>query len=158
MITDANLALSGSLSGNVVTGQSLIAGIAAATLSTNTVDMLARNDIGEGEDVLLRMQFTAALVGPDGVIAELIGADDAALTAGVQVIASTGEIPAVDAIVGARFVLDPSPIIGSLGKRFLGMRYTNVGAAASTAGAVFADLGVGYADGEKFYPSGFAVL
>ncbi len=50
MIVDALLAVCGSITGNTLTGQNVVATNANAT-STNTVDLLANRDIGEGQDL-----------------------------------------------------------------------------------------------------------
>ena len=49
-----------------------------------------------------------------------------------------------------------SPQIGSLGKRYYGVRYVIVG--TSSAGAFVSDYGLEAQESNANYPSGFAVL
>ena len=154
MICDANLQLSGTISGSTVTGQSL-AQAAGTYVSTNVVDLGTNRDIGEGEDVWGRFEILVAGVGMTSVEMQLVSADDAAISTNVTVLGTTGAVPLASLTAGARFIVDPRPLIGSKGQRYVAARYVIVG--TGTAGTVFADLGVEIQDGQKFYPSGFAV-
>lgn len=154
MIVDNLLTLSGSWSGGTWTGQTVTG--ASAVLSTNTIDLSQNRDIGEGTELNLRLGVTTAFTGLTALTAEIIVADDAALTTNVTVIGSTGAIPVASLVAGARFACGANPRIGSKGQRYLGVRYTPTG--TGTAGAVIGEIGTDIADGQKFYPSGFAVL
>jgi len=154
MIIDNFLTLSGSWSNGVWTGQTITG--ASAVLSTNTVDLLQNRDIGEGTELNLRVGVTTAFAGLTALTAEIVVADDAALTTNVTVIGSSGAVPVASLAAGSRFVVGANPRIGSKGQRYLGVRFTPTG--TGTAGALIAELGTDVADGQKFYPVGFSVL
>ncbi len=156
MMVDALLALSGSITGNTVTGQATFAS-SASVLSTNTVDLGIARDIGQGSDYAFgRFEVTTAFTGGTSAEFQIITADDAALTTNVKVIGTTGAIPVASLTVGARLVCDINPVIGTKGQRYIGGRTVNVG--ANSAGSIYADIGAEIQDGQKFYGSGFAVL
>ena len=153
---DNNLVLSGSISSTgTVAGQTVFSA-GTSVLSTNTVDLGIARDMGEGSDLFGRFEYTAAAVGGTSIEMQVISATDAALTTSVTVLGTTGPIPVASLTLGARFVCDVNPVIGSKGQRYLGLRYISVG--TTTAGSVFGDLGAEIQDGQKFYPSGFALL
>ena len=154
MITDNFLTLSGSWSNGTWTGQTVTG--ASAVLSTNTVDLLQNRDIGEGNELNMRIGVPTAFTGLTALTAEIVVADDAALTTNLTVIGSSGAIPVASLTAGSRFVVGANPRIASKGQRYLGVRYTPAG--TGTAGAVIAELGTDIADGQKFYPVGFSVL
>jgi len=162
MILDQNLIVSGSTGGSAIapsiTGQGPVT---ATAVSTNTIDLAQARDIGEGNDLLkLRAFLTVAFNNLTSLTIEAILADDAALSTNVTVIGSSGAIPLAELILGARFAVELNPRLGTvarLGRRYLGARYTVTGTAPTT-GSVFADFGFEYQDGNKAYPSGFAVL
>jgi hypothetical protein len=163
MITDALLALSGSILGNTVTGQAVF-GNGTSVLSTNTVDLATGGtpsgqvrDIGAGSDFIFgRFEVTTAFAGGTSAEFQIITADDAALTTNVKVIGTTGAIPVAQLTSTARFACQINPVIGSKGQRYVGARTVNVG--NNTAGSIYADLGAEIQDGQKFYPVGFSVL
>lgn len=163
MYVDALLALSGSIVGNTVTGQATFAN-AASVLSTNTIDLASGGvpsgqvrDIGEGSDFAYgRVEITAAFTGGTSAEFQIITADDAALTTNVKVLGTTGAIPVASLTLGARFVCQINPVIGSKGQRYIGGRTVNLG--ANAAGSIYMDIGAEIQDGQKFYPNGFAVL
>lgn len=154
MILDALLALSGSISGNTVTGQDVHA-TGATVLSTNTVDLGVARDIGEGKDLYGRVEVTVAGAAGTSVEFQFIAADAANLTGNVTVIGTTGAIPVASLTLGARFACVLNPRLASKGQRYLGMQAVNVG--AMTGITVYADVGLEVAD-FKTYASGFAVL
>lgn len=154
MITDANLAVSGSISGNTVTGQT-VTGTDTSVLSTNTIDLLAARDIAEGETLFMHSEVVTAASGGTSVEIQVIATDAANLTGNVTVIGSSGAIPIASLTAGARFAVPLRPRIGSLGQRYLGVRYVTVGAVA--AGAYYTDIGLVVADGAKYYPVGYTV-
>lgn len=155
MYVDANLVLSGSAVGNTVTYQTVTG--ATAVLSTNTVDLSQARDIGEGNDLVkVRFQVGTVFAGLTALTVDVISTTDAALTAGIVVIGSSGPIPVAQLIAGARFAIELNPRLNSIGQRYLGLRFTPTG--TGTTGTVFADLGPDYQDGATFYPTGFAVL
>lgn len=156
MYVDNNLVVSGAITAaGAVTYQSVL-GNGTTVLSTNTIDLGTNRDIGEGEDLVLRCEIGTAVSGGTSLEIQVITADDAGLTSNVTVLGTTGAIPVASLIAGSRWVVDPRPMIGSKGKRYLGAQYINVG--NNTAGTAFADFGLEVQDGQKFYPSGFAIL
>jgi hypothetical protein len=153
---DNNLLLSGAISATgVISGQTVFS-VGTSVLSTNTVDLGVARDIGEGSDVVGRFEYTVAAVGGTSIEMQVISASDAALTTGVTVLGSTGPIAVASLTLGARFACDINPVIGSKGQRYMGLRYISVG--TTTAGSVFGDFGIEIQDGQKSYPSGFALL
>jgi len=153
---DNNLLLSGAISATgVISGQPVFS-VGTSVLSTNTVDLGVARDIGEGSDVVGRFEYTVAAVGGTSIEMQVISASDAALTTGVTVLGSTGPIAVASLTLGARFACDINPVIGSKGQRYMGLRYISVG--TTTAGSVFGDFGIEIQDGQKSYPSGFALL
>jgi hypothetical protein len=154
MIVDNNLLVSGSISGNTVTGQTVTG--TGPVLSTNTIDLMQARDVGEGEDLFIRSEVVTAVAGATSIEVQAITADDAALSANVTVVGTTGAIPAASLTAGARFAAKMNPRIGSKGQRYLGARYVITG--TGTAGAFVTDFGLETQDGQKFYPAGFAVL
>jgi hypothetical protein len=154
MIVDNNLLVSGSISGNTVTGQTVTG--SGSVLSTNTIDLLQARDIGEGENLSIRAEVVTAVAGATSIEVQAITADDAGLTTNVTIAGTTGAIPVASLTAGARFAAKLNPRIGSKGQRYLGARYVITG--TSTAGAFVTDFGLETQDGQKFYPAGFAVL
>lgn len=154
MITDSLLTLSGSISGNTVTGQDVHA-TGASVLSTNTVDLGVARDLGEGRDLYGRFEVTVAGAAGTSVEMQIIAADAANLTGNVTVIGTTGAIPVASLTAGARFACKINPRLASQGQRYMGANYVNVG--AMTGITVYGDIGLEVAD-NKSYASGFAVL
>ena len=153
-ICDALLLVSGTVSGNTITGQT-VTGTNTSVLCTDKIDLLQNRDIGEGEGVYMRSQVTTAVAGATSIAIEVVVADDAALSTNLAIIDSTGAIPLASLTLGARFGLRVNPRLNSLGRRYLGARYTIVG--TGSAGAFFTDFGIELQD-QKNYPSGIAVI
>lgn len=166
MITDAFLALAGSISGNTVTPASVFGAgttiVSGSFTGGNVIDTAAPGnpsgnvrDIGEGGELYLRVQVSTAAVGGTSMQFNVVSADDAAITTNVTVIGTTGAIPVASLTAGARFAAELNPRIASIGQRYIGLQVVNVG--TNTAGAIYADIGDGIQDGQKFYPSGFTI-
>lgn len=154
MYTDANLAVSGSISGNTVTGQSIFA-TNATVVSANTVDLGVARDMFEGRSLFANVELTAAVTGGTSVEIQII--TSAAANLGTPtVIGTSGAIPVASLTLGKRIAIQGNPQLGSTGQRYLGLQYVNVG--ANTTGAAYADFGPSIQDGQKFHASGFAVL
>ena len=130
--------------------------ITTTAVSTDKADLSVARDIGEGEPLYMNFGLNAALTGGTSVAFEVVTADDAALTSNVTVIGSSGALLAAALTLNKVIVVALSPLVGSLGKRYIGARYTVAG--TFSAGTVTADLTNAVADGQKFYPAGFAVL
>lgn len=155
MITDALLALSGSILGNTVTGQDVHA-TDTSVLSTNTVDLGVARDLGEGGALYGRFEVTVAGTVGTSVEMQIIATDAAALTGNVTVIGTTGPILTAALTAGARFACRVNPRLASKGQQYIGARYVSVGAMAGIT--VYGDIGLEVQDGQKSYASGFAVL
>lgn len=156
MFVDNNLVLSGAISAvGAVSGQAVYSA-GTSVLSTNAVDLGTGRDIGEGADLFGRFEVTVAAVGGTSIEMQVISADDAALSVNVTVIGTTGAIPVASLTLGSRTACDINPRIGSKGQRYMGARYISVG--TTTAGSVFADLGIDIQDGQKFYATSINVL
>lgn len=154
MYADNFLTLSGGVSAaGAVTFQAVTG--AAAVLSTNTIDLGTARDIGTGEDLFLRVEVGTAFTGLTALDIEAITADDAALSVNVTSIGALKGILVAALTIGARFAVNLSPQIGTVGRRFVGARYVPTG--TGTAGAVFADVGLEIQD-QKTYPIGFSVI
>lgn len=157
MYVDNNLTVSGGVSATGAVSGQTVTGNNTSVLSTNTVDLSVARDIAEGNNMpKLRAQVMTSFAGATSVEIQAIVADNEALSTNVTVIGSSGAIPLASLTAGARFVVELNPRIASKGQRYLGARYVIVG--NGTAGVVFTDFGLEVQDGQKSYPSGFAVL
>lgn len=154
MYADNFLTLSGAVSAaGTVTFQTVTG--ASAVLSTNTIDLGVARDIGTGEDLFLRVEVGTAFTGLTALDIEAITADDAALSVNVTSVGALKNVPVASLSLGARFAVNLSPQIGTVGRRYLGARYLPTG--TGTAGAVFADIGLEIQD-QKTYPVGFSII
>lgn len=163
MILDAFSFLSGTISAaGVIAGQA--ANGAGSILGTNTMDLgplsLGGNQVGDtgaGEDLSIVFSvLTAPTVGTT-VQFQLIQADDAALSVNVQVINQSDAFPIASLPAGTLVPLGVDPAAPYTPKRYIGVRYVNVGAIAtfSVTAALAKDP-----QGLKniLYKSGFAIL
>lgn len=163
MYVDQNLRLSGNFASPNV-GQSITSG---TIYSTNCVDLnsgtnvsggttTAQNrDIGEGQDLYVVCTVGTAFSGGTNVQVDVIVADDTALTTNTKVIGTFGTILTAALVNGAEFVARINPQIGTVGQRYLGVRYTVSG--TYSAGTIFADVVSDIYDSKKFYAGGFTV-
>jgi len=130
--------------------------VTTTAVSTDTVDLSIARDMGEGGDLYMNFAMTEAFAGGTSTNFEIIIADNAALSSNVVVIGASGAIVTADLTLGKNVAVRLNPQIASLGKRYLGARYTVSG--TNTAGKVVADIVMDVQDGKKFYASGFAVV
>lgn len=144
MITDKNLRVS--------TDQA----VTTTAVSTDTIDLSVARDIGEGKDLYMNFAVTEAFAGGTSTNFEVIIADNAALSSNVVVVGASGATVTADLTLGKNIAVRINPLIGSLGKRYIGARYTVSG--TNTAGKVVADIVEAIQDGKKFYASGFSVV
>ena len=144
MITDKNLRVS--------TDQA----VTTTAVSTDTIDLSVARDIGEGKDLYMNFAVTEAFAGGTSTNFEVIIADNAALSSNVVVVGASGATVTADLTLGKNIAVRINPLIGSLGKRYIGARYTVSG--TNTAGKVTADIVETIQDGKKFYASGFSVV
>jgi hypothetical protein len=130
MSDDQDLAIA---AGSVLSDFSIDLGASATDSLGNTVI----SDIGRGSPVDLLVQVTETFVGANGTLkAELVMADNAALTSNLVVLQDSGAIPVASLIAGYQFRLR---IPAGISKRYLGLRYT-VAVTTQTAGKVTATL------------------
>lgn len=146
MITDTNLSLAAA---QVVT---------ASAATTNTLDKLTAQDIGEGEDLYMvfNVNTTAAATGgASNVTFQIIESASADLST-PTVIAQTGAIAKGTLVAGYYTALRIPPQVGSKGARYLG-GYFAVDTNNLTSGKFDAFITKDIQDGKKFYASGFAI-
>ena len=130
--------------------------VTTTAVSTDTVDLSVARDMGEGGDLYMNFAMTEAFAGGTSTNFEVIIADNAALSSNVVVIGASGAIATADLTLGKNVAVRLNPQIASLGKRYLGARYTVSG--TNSAGKVTADIVMDVQDGKKFYASGFTVV
>ena len=162
MILDNALLLSGSVSAaGVLTGQAV--NTAGTFLSTNTIDLASLalggnqvSDIGAGEQLMVEFSVLTAPTVGTSVQFQLVQATDAALSAGLDIISQTDAIVIASLPIGSLVALGFDPTAPLLPKRYIGVRYVNVGAIATFS--VVASI-VKNIQGVKniYYKSGFAV-
>lgn len=129
--------------------------VTTTAVSTDTVDLSVARDMGEGGDLYMNFAMTEAFAGGTSTTFEVIIADNAALSSNVVVIGSSTAVATADLTLGKNVAVRLNPQIASLGKRYLGARYTVSG--TNTAGKVTADVVMDIQDGRKYYASGFSV-
>lgn len=158
MIIDNNAIFSGSIVGNTVTGQAVGAGGAGTVTSTNVYDLQTARDIMKGNTLLVPIEVTASFAGGTSMQAQLVQADDAAISVNVHVLSTTGATPTANLTAGTRFVLECGRADPYANQRYLAVQYVIVG--AMSAGSVFAALqpNQGISDVPENYASGFQVL
>ena len=130
--------------------------VTTTAVSTDTVDLSIARDMGEGGDLYMNFAMTEAFAGGTSTNFEIIIADNAALSSNVVVIGASGAIVTASLTLGTNVAVRLNPQIASLGKRYLGARYTVSG--TNTAGKVIADIVMDVQDGKKSYASGFSVV
>jgi len=129
--------------------------LTTTAVSTDTIDLSIARDIGEGDDLYMNFAVTAALTGGTSVKFEVITSASADLST-PTVIGSTDAVVTASLVAGYNTAVRINPQIASLGKRYLGARYTISG--TYSAGTVTADVVTDIQDGKKFYASGFTVV
>ena len=156
MYVDNNLLLSGSVSAaGVLSGQALTSA-AGTVLATNAIDLLQNRDIGEGKPLFMRVETLVAVSGGTSMQFQLIASDAANGTGNVTVVADTGAHAVASLVAGSRFVAAVNMRLANKGQRYLTAQAVSVG--TTTTGTHVIDIGLEVQDGQKFYPSGFAVL
>lgn len=162
MIFDASLILSGAIAptNGALTGQSVNG--AGSFLSTNTIDVgplpLGGNqntDLGSGGGLQLAVRVMSAPTVGTNVQFQMIQADDAALTAGVQVLTQTDAIPIASLPAGTQMVVPLARPAPYPTKRYVGLRVVNVGAIATAS--YFAGLVVDAQSPNTVFRTGFGI-
>jgi hypothetical protein len=162
MILDNFLTLSGSISPTGVLNGQAVNG-AGSFVSTNTIDLaplsLGGNqpaDEGAGEPLAFEFSVLTAPTVGTSVQFQIIQADDAALTTNVQVINQTDAFPIAALPIGTLVPLHWDRAAPYTPKRYVGLRYVNVGAIATFS--VFASTVKSMQDLKNIYfKSGFSV-
>lgn len=162
MILDNNLMLSGAVSAaGVLSGQLLTNN---STLSTNTIDLsplsIGSNQVqdqGAGEDLVAVVSILVAPTTCTDVTFQLVQADDAALSSGLQVIAQTGAIAIASLPAGTVVPLRYGMAAPLAPKRYLGIRYVATGATIAAASVVASIVKDVQSVRNMLYRSGYAV-
>lgn len=129
--------------------------VTTTAVSTDSVDLGTARDIGEGQDLYMVFSVGTAFAGGTSIQFEAIVADNGALTTNPTVIGASSVVAVANLGASTQFTVRLNPTIRSLGRRFLGARYTVVG--TMTAGTVTADIVTDIQD-QKSYASGFSVV
>lgn len=132
--------------------------VTVTAVSTSSINMLARKDIAPGTpihaNITVGANVTAA--GAATVTFEIITASDAALTADIEVLASTGAIGKAALTAGRiPIMLTAQPATG-IGQTYLGVRYT-VATGPLTAGNFTAYITPLVETADKQYPKGWSI-
>ena len=130
--------------------------LTTTAVSTDSIDLGTARDMGEGTDLYMNFAVGTAFAGGTSVKFEVIMADNAALTSNPVVIGSTDAIVTASLVAAYSTAVRINPQIKSLGKRYLGARYTISG--TYSAGTITADVVETIQDGQKYYASGFSVV
>lgn len=167
MISDALLRLSGT----ATAGQAYTLTANAVWYSTNVVDLASstnvsggtttsqNRDIGEGEDLYVVFTIGTFPTGSAGsaTTAEVTISTSATDGAGTITVLGSTVIPYTGSVSGQQFVTRINPQMGSVGARYLGVRYTNSATVYTGSPTIFADVATDISDSKKFYGSGFTV-
>ena len=131
--------------------------VLTSAVSTNTIDLSQARDVGEGKPLYMVFTVTTAFTRAAGALTVTFNTliDDDAALGSPTTLTSTGAIAKADLAVGAQFVLQIPPVLGSKGLRYLGASFTN--SATADTGKVTVDIVETFQDGKKFYPSGYTV-
>jgi hypothetical protein len=132
--------------------------VTATAVTEDSYDLGVNRDIGQGTDLFLvfmtKVAVTAA--GAATVTFEAVTADDGALTTNVTVLGSSAAIGKAALPIGAMIAFKIPPQFGTLGRRYLGGRYT-IGTGPLTAGTFDAFLAYDVPDTATFYPTRIVV-
>jgi hypothetical protein len=166
MITDNNLLLAGTYSGNTYSGQAVTTGSTGATLSTNAIDLedsalpSTVRDIGEGNQIYAFILVTSSYTssGSAALNFQIWNSASTSSTSGASMLGATGDIGYANLTAGAMIYVRLNPInpISGTPLRYI-IANQQVGTAACTGGAAVIGLTTGIQDGMRFYPSGFSV-
>jgi hypothetical protein len=130
--------------------------VTVTAVSTDSIDLGTARDMGEGRDLTMSFAVGTAFAGGTSTKFEIIIADNAALTSNPVVVGSTDALLTAALTAGKLIPVTINPQVASLGKRYLGARYTVSG--TNSAGTVTAELVLDIQDGQKSYASGFSVV
>ena len=128
--------------------------VTSTAYSTNTIDLSAARDVGEGTTLYMNFALTEAFANGTNITFEVVTSANANLSSH-DVVGSSTTIATAALTLGKNIVVAINPQIASKGKRYLGARYVVTG--TMNAGKVTADIVETIGDGQKFYASGFTV-
>ncbi|RMD00063.1 hypothetical protein EAY64_05555 [Aquitalea palustris] len=166
MYVDSLLQLSGSITGNTVSGQLVTA--TGNTLSTNVIDLAGvgtgntARDIGQGEalEIAIEIMQTLTSSGAATVQFQLVEADDSAISTNVNVIVQTDAYAYTALTAGTLVPLHWDRAAPYQARRYIALRYV-IGTAALTnaTGQFFAATVKNFQDkgNNTLFNSGFTV-
>ena len=128
--------------------------VTSTAVSTNTIDLSAARDVGEGTTLYMNFALTEAFANGTNITFEVVTSANANLSSH-DVVGSSTTIATAALTLGKNIVVAINPQIASKGKRYLGARYVVTG--TMNAGKVTADIVETIGDGQKYYASGFTV-
>ena len=128
--------------------------VTSTAYSTNTIDLSAARDVGEGKTMYMNFALTEAFANGTNITFEVVTSANANLSSH-DVVGSSTTIATAALTLGKNIVVAINPQIASKGKRYLGARYVVTG--TMNAGKVTADVVETIGDGQKYYASGFTV-
>ena len=128
--------------------------VTSTAYSTNTIDLSAARDVGEGTTLYMNFALTEAFANGTNLTFEVVTSANANLSSH-DVVGSSATIATAALTLGKNIVVAINPQIASKGKRYLGARYVVTG--TMNAGKVTADVVETIGDGQKYYASGFTV-
>jgi|TARA_Y100000816_G_scaffold280500_1_gene253928 hypothetical protein len=128
--------------------------VTSTAYSTNTIDLSAARDVGEGTTLYMNFALTEAFANGTNITFEVVTSANANLSSH-DVVGSSTTIATAALTLGKNIVVAINPQIASKGKRYLGARYVVTG--TMNAGKVTADVVETIGDGQKYYASGFTV-
>ena len=128
--------------------------VTSTAYSTNTIDLSAARDVGEGTALYMNFALTEAFANGTNITFEVVTSANANLSSH-DVVGSSTTIATAALTLGKNIVVAINPQIASKGKRYLGARYVVTG--TMNAGKVTADVVETIGDGQKYYASGFTV-
>ena len=129
--------------------------VTSTAYSTNTIDLSAARDVGEGKTLYMNFALTEAFANGTNITFEVVTSANANLSSH-DVVGSSTTIATAALTLGKNIVVAINPQIASNGKRYLGARYVVTG--TMNAGKVTADVVETIGDGQKYYASGFTVV
>lgn len=120
-------------------------GAPASFIVGDTYDLQAIRDVGSGEDLYLAIVVSQAFTGAGASVQyNLVTADDAALTVGLGVLATSPIVPVAGLILGRQIFVFDWPAEGTPYKRYIGLQQVTIGA-AFTGGRIDAYVVQSYA-------------
>ena len=128
--------------------------VTSTAYSTNTIDLSAARDVGDGTTLYMNFALTEAFANGTNITFEVVTSANANLSSH-DVVGSSTTIATAALTLGKNIVVAINPQIASKGKRYLGARYVVTG--TMNAGKVTADVVETIGDGQKYYASGFTV-